>query len=145
MTESLRLEWTSGGHTVQPLCQGKVTWSRWHRNASRWGLNVSRERGSTTSLGSLFQWSAALSVRKLFLMLRYQFLCFSLWPLLLILSMDTTEKSLAPSPQPRPLRSLYALVRSCLSLLYTKQAWLCQSVLIRELLTIFVSLRWTLC
>uniref|UniRef100_A0A8C3PUG0 ATP binding cassette subfamily B member 1 n=1 Tax=Calidris pygmaea TaxID=425635 RepID=A0A8C3PUG0_9CHAR len=41
-----------------------------HRNVSRWGLNVSREGDSTTSLGSLFQGSATLTGKK-FLLFRY--------------------------------------------------------------------------
>lgn len=47
----------------------------------------------TNSLGSLVQCSATLN-KKLFLMMRKKFLCFSLRPLLLILSLCTTEKGL---------------------------------------------------
>ena len=58
---------------------------------SRWLLR--RE----TSLGNLFQCSIALTVKKYFLMFRGNLLCFSLCPLPLVLSLGTTDKSLAPS------------------------------------------------
>jgi len=60
-------------------------------------VNISREGDSTTSLGSLFQSSVTLRVKKFFLMFRWNFLCFSLCPLPLVLSLGTTEKSLATS------------------------------------------------
>jgi len=41
-------------------------------------LNISREGDSTTSLGSLFQCSVTLRVKKFFLMFRWNFLCFIL-------------------------------------------------------------------
>ena len=43
-----------------------VTYSRLHRTLSRWVLNISREGDSTTSLGSLFQCSVTLRVKKFF-------------------------------------------------------------------------------
>jgi len=46
---------------------------------------------------TLFQCSVTLRVKKLFLMFRRNFLYFSLCPLPLVLSLGTTEKSLAPS------------------------------------------------
>jgi len=67
------------------------------QDLSRRVLNISREGESTASLGSLFQCFVTLRVRKFFLMFRCNFLCFSLCPLPLVLSLGTTEKSLAPS------------------------------------------------
>jgi len=89
-----------------------------HRTFSRWVLNISREGDSTTSLGSLFQCSVTLRGKKLFLVFRWNFLCLSLCPLPLVLSLDTTEKSLAPSSRHPPLRYLYTFRRSPLSLLF---------------------------
>jgi len=42
------------------------------------------------------QCSVTLKVKKFFLVFRWNFLCFSLCPLPLVLSLGTTEKSLAP-------------------------------------------------
>jgi len=97
ITECSGLEGTSVGHLVQPSCRSRTTYSRLHRTLSRWVLNISREGESTTSLGSLFQCSVTLRGKKFFLMFRQNFLCFSLCPLPLVLSLGTTEKSLAPS------------------------------------------------
>ena len=84
------------GHLLQHPCRSRVTYSRLHRTLSRQVLNISREGDSTTSLGSLFQCSVALRGTKFFLMFRRNFLCLSLCPLPLVLSLGT-EKSLAPS------------------------------------------------
>ena len=84
------LEGTSVGHLVQPAAEaGSPT--------AGWVFNISREGDSTTSLGSLFQCSVTLRGKKFFLVFRRNFLCFSLCPLPLVLSLGTTEKSLAPS------------------------------------------------
>ena len=84
-------------HLVQPPCRSRVTYSRLHRTSYRQVFNISREGDSTTSLGSLFQCSVTLRGKKFFLMFRRNFLCFSLCPLPLVLSLGTTGKSLAPS------------------------------------------------
>jgi len=65
------------------------------RTVSRWVLNISREGDSTIPLGSLFQCSVTLRVKK-FCIFSWNFLCFSLCRLPLVLSLGTTEKSLAP-------------------------------------------------
>jgi len=78
-------------------CRSRVTQSRLHSTASRRGWNISREGDSATSLGSLGQGSVTLSVKKFFLMFSWSFLCFSLCPLPLVLSLGTAETSLALS------------------------------------------------
>ena len=70
------------GHLIQPSCRSRVTYSRLHRTLSRRVLNISREGDSTTPLGSLFQCSITLRGKKFFLIFSWNFLCFSLYPLL---------------------------------------------------------------
>ena len=94
------------GSSIQPSCRSRVTYSRLHRTLSRRVLNISREGDSTTSLSSLFQCSVTLRGKKFFLISSWNFLCFSLCPLPLVLSLGTTEKSLAPSSRHPPLRYL---------------------------------------
>ncbi|NXJ79299.1 HTR5A protein, partial [Trogon melanurus] len=82
----LGVERTSRDHPVQPPCQSRITQSRSHRNASRWVLKVSREGDSTIPLGNLCQCSATLTVKKFFLMLRWNFLHSNLNPLFLYMN-----------------------------------------------------------
>ena len=78
-------------------CPSRVTHSRLHSTAARRGWNISREGDSTASLGSLGQGSGTLRGKKFLLGFSWSFLCFSLCPLPLVLSLGTTGKSLAPS------------------------------------------------
>ena len=85
----------NGGGWKGPLWvtqSNPVTQSRLHKTLSRWVLNVSREGEPTTSLGILLQCSVTLRVKKFFFMFSWNFLCFSLCPLPLVLG--TTEKSM---------------------------------------------------
>jgi len=75
------------GSSSPTPCQSRVTYSRLHRTSSRRVLNISREGDSTTPLGSLFQGSVTLRGKKFFLMFSWNFLCFSLCPLPLVLSL----------------------------------------------------------
>lgn len=59
----------------------------------------------------LWQWLVILIVRKCFLMFRGKLLCFSLCSLPLILSLDTSDKSLAPSSLHPPSRYLCTMAR----------------------------------
>ena len=97
ITEWSGLEGTSVGHPAQPSCRSRVNHSRLHSTASSRVLSISREGDSTTSLGSLGQGSVTLRGKKFFLVFSWSFLCFSLCPLPLVLSLGTTEQSLAPS------------------------------------------------
>ena len=78
-------------------CWSRVTQSRLHRTLSRRVWNISREGDSTTSLGRLFQSSVTLRGKKFFLMFRRNFLCFSLCPLPLVLSLGTKYIYTSPS------------------------------------------------
>lgn len=81
----------------QPPFQGRVSLSTLHRHVSRWlTMCVSRKGDSMTSLSSLFQCSATPNINKFFLMLGWNSLWFTLWPLVLILIVGTTENYLIP-------------------------------------------------
>lgn len=72
-TEWLRPEGATGG-LVQPHCSSRVTYSTLLRIVSRWLFNISREEGDpTTSLGNLFQCSVTPTVKKFFLLFRWNF------------------------------------------------------------------------
>lgn len=118
ITEWLELEGVSGDHLVRPTAKAgyleQVT-----KGYIEEFLNVSTEGESTTSLCSPCQCSAAFSVKKFYFMLSETFLCFSLWPFLLILSLGT-EKSLAPLSWHPLMRYLYGLMRSPLRLLFSR-------------------------
>lgn len=68
------------------------------------GLWMSPERKTPWPPGQLFQCSDTITESKFSLVLRWNFLGFSLWPLLLDLSLGTTEDSLAPTSGHSPLR-----------------------------------------
>ena len=106
ITESQNRRGCKGPLRVQPPCWSRVTYSRPHRTTSRQVVNICREGESTASLGSLFQCSVTLRGKKFFLMFSWSFLCFNLCPLPLVLSLGTTEKSLAPSSWHPPFRYL---------------------------------------
>lgn len=108
----------SGDHLVQPTAKAGYV-DQVTKESLKEFLNVSREGEYTTSLQSLCQCSATHSVKEFHFMLCWNFLCFSTWPLLLILSLGT-EKSLAPLPWHPPLRYLYTLMRSPLRLLFCR-------------------------
>ena len=120
---------------IQSPYWSRVTYSRLHRTASRQVLNISREGVSKTALGNLFQCSVILRGKKFFLMFRWNFLCFSLCPLPLVLSLGSTEKSLAPSSwlTLQIFISIYK-VPSQPSLLQAEQAQLPQPFLVGEIL-----------
>ena len=91
---------------------------------SRRVLNISREGDSTNSLGSLGQGSVTLRGKKFFLSFSWNFLCFSLCPLPLVLSLDHphqpgnlllllgTDRSVAEAAVSAPALQNQALERS---------------------------------
>ena len=87
---------------------------------SRQLSNISKVWDCKILLGNLFQGSVTLTVKKCFLMIRGNLLCFSLCPLPLILSLGTVEKSLALFSLYPPFRYLYTLIRSPLSYLLSR-------------------------
>lgn len=61
-------------------------------------IQLSIQYGDYTAyLGSLFQYSVTFQVKKLFIMFKWNFLYFIFCPFLLVMSLGTTQKSLAPS------------------------------------------------
>ena len=66
-------------------------------------FNTSKDGDSTTSLGNLLQCSTIPTVKKFGLTFKWHLLYFSLCPWPLVLSRDTTEKSLALSPLLLPI------------------------------------------
>lgn len=82
-------------------------------------LSISNDQYSTTScLANLFQSSITWIVKKCFLMMREYHTCFSLYPLPLVFSLGTSDKSLALFSFHPPFKFLYPLKRSPSSLLF---------------------------
>lgn len=77
-------------------------------------LSISKNRDSTTSLGSLCQCLITFTVNYIFLMFKWIFLYFKLCSRLFITSLGTTGKSLVPSSL-LPIRHLYTLSREVTS------------------------------
>lgn len=74
------------------------------------------ETESPKLLGNLCQCSLTVNSKKCFSVLRGSLLCFSLCQLPLVLSLDTTEKSMALSFLHPPFRYLHSLMRCPLAL-----------------------------
>ena len=126
-----------------------VPFSSSHRWASRCVLYISKEGYSTTSLGNLLLCCITFTIKNFFCMFVWNFLCSSFRPLLLVLSLHTTEKSLASSLcLPLPLRYLQTFIRSPpqSSFLQAEQIQVTPPFLIKEMLRpfiTFVELCWT--
>ncbi|XP_053796469.1 uncharacterized protein LOC128786832 [Vidua chalybeata] len=111
-TESIGLDWASGVRTVQPLRPRQGHLEGVTQERVRVGLEW-LQRGRLHNLpGQLFQWSTALNVKEFFLKFRWYLLCLCFWSLLLVLSLGSTEKCLAPSSWHLPLRYPCAWLRS---------------------------------
>ncbi|PKU46071.1 gamma-aminobutyric acid receptor subunit alpha-4 isoform x1 [Limosa lapponica baueri] len=98
-------------------------------------LNISEDENSTISPKNLCQCPVTLTVEKCFLMFRKNLLCFTLCLLPPVLSLGTTEKSLALSSLFPPIRYFYTWIRSPdPSHLLAKQSQLSQPFLVGEML-----------
>ncbi|KAK4817104.1 hypothetical protein QYF61_027967 [Mycteria americana] len=106
--------------TVAPCpCRYLSLQSRLPGTVSRWLLSGSKDGDSTTSLGSLCQCLVIHTGKKCFLRFRRNLLCFSLCPLPLVLSLGTTEKTLALSSLQPPFRVMRFPLRLLFSRLNT--------------------------
>lgn len=85
----VRVGWELWRASNPTPCQGSITSSK---EDIQMGFKC-LQRGRLHN--SLFQCSGIIAV-EFFLMLRWNFLCFSLWSLLLLLSLDNAENSVAP-------------------------------------------------
>lgn len=74
-----------------------MSWSTLLRIVSRQFLNIVSEEDSTASLYNLIQCSVTYTVKKFFLVLRWNFLSISFYLMLVVPISGTTERSLAPS------------------------------------------------
>lgn len=101
--------------SLKPLLR-QVPYSSSHRKASRWVLNISRDRNSTIFLSSLFQCSVTLTGKKFFLVFALELLVFQFLPLPLILLLPVIKKSLPPSIWLTHFIYLWSEIRSPLSL-----------------------------
>lgn len=84
----------------------QLPYSGLHRKASWQVLNFSRKGNSTISLGSLFQCSVTIKIKKFFLAFMWNFLCSSLCSLPLVLSVGTKKSlpsGLLASPDAIPI------------------------------------------
>ena len=85
----------------------QVFYNKLHRWVSRQALDIFLEGDSITPLGNLFQCSVTLTIKKFFCMFVWNFLCSSFKPLLLVLLLLTTVKSMvSPIYLPPPFRHL---------------------------------------
>ena len=112
ITEWLRLEETSGSHLVKPPAQAGPSRASC-KDQSGWLLSIFKDGNSTTSLGNRCQWSATCTVKKVsWYSEGTSWVSVCAYSLSLVLSLGTTEKSLALSSFHPPFRYLHTLMRS---------------------------------
>ena len=99
ITEWLMLGGTSESHLVQPPCSSRATQPQLPRTVSRQLLNTPNDRDPRTPLGNLLQYFVNLRVKKCFVMFRGNLLCFSLFLLPLVLSLEPGSVLFVPSLQ----------------------------------------------
>lgn len=124
----LRLEETSWDRVIQFPCSSSISWGRLSRKVSSQVFNTQMEtpqplQETYHAVWPPSQWKKTKSKqlpRRCFLVFRWNSLCFNLCTLPLVLSMNTTDKSLAPSSSFLLNRHFYTPIRSHLSLLFSK-------------------------
>lgn len=93
-TDWLSLGGTFEGDLIQPLAQAGTHRTNTH-DLLQMPFEYLHKRDPTTSLGTLCHCSVTLTVKKCCLMFRVNSLCFIFFPLPLVPSLGSTEKSLA--------------------------------------------------
>lgn len=110
ITEWLRLQGTpEGPHLVKSSCSSWATYSWLPRTMPRQVLNITKDRGSTTSLSRLYQCSVILTAKN-FPDIWMEPSVFLLCLLPLVLSLDTIEERLPLSSLQPPFRNLNTLM-----------------------------------
>lgn len=82
-------------------------------------LNIYTDGDPTASLGNPCQCSITLTVKKCFLVFKWNLMCFSSCLVPFVLSLGTTERNLAPSSSFPLIRCLHTLGRSPQSFLFS--------------------------
>ena len=111
ITKQVRLEETSGDHLIQSPCSKTDQLQQVTQDCVLLGFYYLWGWRLYSLLGDLFQCLIILTVKNLFLMFKQNFLCFNLWPLHLILSLDTTKNGPAQSSVLPPISYLYTLIK----------------------------------
>ena len=78
-----------------------------HHKQHRQNGSISKDAGSTTSLGNPCQCSTSLTVKMVFLTFKWNFLCFILCLFSLVPPLSSTERSLTPFPLLPPPSGTY--------------------------------------
>lgn len=130
ISEQLTSEGTFRDHLVQLLSSKQGQLEQVLQDIGR-VLNICKGRDSTTALDNLFQSLIILTVKEVFIIFKWDFL----YPLTFICSLDTSEKSQAPSSILTSIRNVQKQIKSPEpSLLKAKQSQLSQHLLIFRML-----------
>lgn len=139
-TDWLSLGGAFGGDLIQPLAQAGTHRTNTH-DLLQMPFEYLHKRDPTTSLGTLCHCSVTLTVRKCCLMFRVNSLCFIFFPLPLVPSLGSTEKSLAVSLLHSPIWWMGFLWA------FSSPGWTVPALLAfscrRAAAVIFVALCWT--
>ena len=95
ITEWWRLKGSVRDHLVQPCCSKQCQLEQVAQGIIHSRFEYVRDGDSTTSPGNLFHYLTTFTIKRGSPLLKLTFLCFSLCPLPLVLSLGNTENSLA--------------------------------------------------